>query len=122
MTLELDPNRSLYQIRAYRPGEIWVNEQCYTHSLLISPKQLIHPWRPLTISELTYQDLQQAVALSPDLILLGTGESLVFPDLMIYGDLVNQKIGIEIMSTAAAARTFAALTAESRNVVAALFP
>ncbi|HSW71474.1 MAG TPA: MTH938/NDUFAF3 family protein, partial [Gammaproteobacteria bacterium] len=43
-----------------------------------------------------------------------------FIPLEIYGELLNQGIGVEIMDTAAACRTYNALTAESRKVVAAL--
>jgi uncharacterized protein len=38
----------------------------------------------------------------------------------IYGNLLNHGIGVEVMDTSAACRTFNALSAEGRNVVAAL--
>jgi len=48
------------------------------------------------------------------------GITLQFPALETYGDLINHGIGIEIMDTAAACRTYNALTAENRQVAAAL--
>jgi len=58
--------------------------------------------------------------LKPDVLLIGTGATHVFLSLDIYGDLINQGIGVEVMSTSAACRTFNALSAEGRHVVAAL--
>ena len=56
----------------------------------------------------------------PEILLIGTGDQLTFPLLEIYGDLINAGIGVEIMDTHAACRTYNALTSENRNVAAAL--
>jgi uncharacterized protein len=64
--------------------------------------------------------MQCLLALQPDILLLGTGETLVFPDISLYGELINAGIGVEIMNSHAGARTFNALTSENRHVVAAL--
>jgi uncharacterized protein len=119
-TLDLEQNHAPFQIRAYQPGHIQVNDRIFTHSLLITPNQLIDCWGPQTIAELTPAALQEAAMLNPHILLIGTGatQHLLAPEL--YGDLINQGIGIEIMSTSAACRTFNALIAEDRSVVAAL--
>lgn len=120
MPLDLDHNSSTYQIRAYQSGHVLINDTHYYQSLLISKNQLIYPWRPQHIEELQSEDLQRVLELTPEIILLGTGKQLIFPAIQIYGFLFNEKIGIEIMDTAAACRTFAALTSENRHVAAAL--
>lgn len=120
MTLALDENNAHYQIRAYKPGMIKVNDQTLTHSIIISANTLIENWAPQHISELTAQHLIEASALQPAILLIGTGETLEFPPLEVYGELINQGIGVEIMDTRAACRTYIALSAEDRNVVAAL--
>ena len=86
----------------------------------MSPERLIDNWRPQHISELTREDLSIVSELKPAILLIGTGSTLEFPDLKIYGDLINEGIGIEIMDTSAACRTYDALAAENRNVAAAL--
>jgi uncharacterized protein len=118
--LNLDNNHSAYQIRAYKPGTIQVNDQVYTRSIIVSAHELMDNWPPQTITELKQEHLNIILTLSPALLLIGTGESLVFPEIEIYGELINHDIGIEVMDTAAACRTFNALTSEDRNVVAAL--
>lgn len=119
-SLDLDSNQARYQIRAYKPGSLQINEQIYTVSLIISPEQLITNWAPQSILELTSPDLAPILALKPDILLIGTGEKLIFPAISVYGDLINHGIGVEIMDTSAACRTYNALTAENRNVIAAL--
>lgn len=120
MTLTLDENKANYQIRAYKPGFIQVNEQTLTHSIIISSDKLIDNWEPQHISELRPEHLNAIAAMRPAILLIGTGEKLEFPPIETYGNLINQGVGVEIMDTRAACRTFAALSAEGRNVVAAL--
>ncbi|HSW93967.1 MAG TPA: Mth938-like domain-containing protein [Gammaproteobacteria bacterium] len=120
MELDLDSNQAKYQIRAYQPGTLLVNDTTYSRSIVISPDTLIDDWKPQHISELTSDDLAVISELSPAILLIGTGSTLAFPKLDIYGDLINEGIGVEVMDTGAACRTFNALTAENRNVAAAL--
>lgn len=120
MPLILDDNQAAYQIRAYKPGFIKVNDLTYTQSLIVSPTQIITDWNPQAMAELSKEDLQKIIPLQPTLLLIGTGETLSFPPVELYGDLINQGIGVEIMDTSAACRTYNVLTAENRNVVAAL--
>jgi uncharacterized protein len=120
MSLTLDDNHASYQIRAYKPGFIQINQETYTHSLIVSANNLIDNWAPQTLAELTIEHLRTAAELEPAILLIGTGETLQFPDLEIYGELINAGIGVEVMDTSAACRTYNILTAENRNVVAAL--
>ncbi len=118
--LSLDENQAQYQIKAYKPGNIKINDTTYSESLIVSPEILIDNWPPQHISMLTRKDLEIIIKLSPAILLIGTGSTLEFPDLEVYGDLINEGIGVEVMDTSAACRTYTALTAENRNVVAAL--
>lgn len=120
MSLNLDSNRATYQIRGYQPGQIQVNDSILTHSIIVSAEKLIPDWAPQSIEELKAIHFAQIAELKPAILLLGTGTDLVFPPLELYGELINQGIGVEIMNTSAAARTYNALTAEERDVVAAL--
>jgi len=119
-TLDLDPNQSSYQIRAFKPGMIQVNDKIITSSIIITPDELIENWQPQTLQELTVQSLEPVIALKPDILLIGTGSKLIFPPLETYGHLINLGIGVEVMDTSAACRTFNALSAENRRVAAAL--
>ena len=119
-TLDLDSNSATYQIRAFQPGAIQVNDKILNKSILITPHTLDENWPPQSIDELTAQALSLVIPLKPNVLLIGTGSELIFLDISLYGELINHGIGVEIMDTRAACRTFNALAAEDRHVVAAL--
>lgn len=119
-SFSLDDNQAQYQIRAVSPGQIQVNDRVLRKSLIIAAHHLIENWSPTQAAEITAETLTQAAALKPTVLLIGTGSAQHFLPLDVYGELLNQGIGVEVMDTAAACRTYNALTAENRNVVAAL--
>jgi uncharacterized protein len=120
MSLLLDENQANYQIRAYKPGFIQINDETFTNSVIVSPNNLITNWPPQTLLSLTAEHLNIILTLKPTLLLLGTGATLAFPAVELYGTLINHGISVEIMDTHAASRTYNVLTAENRNVAAAL--
>ncbi len=120
MVITEDKNEGQYQIRAYEPGQITVNDQVYRHSLIISANTLITDWPPQSLPELTDQYFSEIIALKPELVILGTGLQFTMPKASLFAPLYQHKIGIESMGTRAACRTFIALSSEGRNVVGAL--
>lgn len=120
MSLTLDDNQASYQIRSYQPGVIQVNDKRLTNSIIITAQSLIENWPPNTVSDLTREHFADIISLRPAVLLIGTGSTLQFPSTELYGDLINAGIGVEVMDTSAACRTYNALTAENRNVAAAL--
>lgn len=119
-SLNIDENKSTYQIRAYQPGMIQVNEQKLAASLILTPNKLIADWSPQSMGELDMASLAPIIELHPTILLIGTGAQQEFLSIELYGELINQGIGVEVMTTSAACRTFNALSAEDRNVAAAL--
>lgn len=120
MQLNLDTTNAIYQIRAYEPGRIQVNEHWLTHSIIISPLQLITDWPPQQLSELQPEHFAPIIALKPKIVLLGSGLKICFPPAELLASLYAQQIGVEIMDTAAACRTYTLLAGEGRAVVAGL--
>jgi uncharacterized protein len=107
-------------IRACEPGMVRIGEQQFRHSLIVSPDRVLADWRPRHAGELLRDDFDPVLALEPDILLLGTGDSLRFPSPALTADLLLRGIGVEVMDTAAACRTFNVLLSEQRHVVAAL--
>jgi uncharacterized protein len=106
-------------IRAYRDGEILVNDRIFSRSVVITP-DIIQDWAPGSVDELTQQHFMQLGEFKPGIIILGTGSQLRFPPPHLYVALQAQGIGVEIMATDAACRTFNVLLAEDRRVLVAL--
>jgi uncharacterized protein len=109
-----------YHITAYERGVIMVSGSPKTSSFIISLEQLIEEWAPSHIDQLRTQHIEQLLELEPELVLIGTGESLKFPAMEHYASLIQRNIGVEIMDSAAACRTYNILLSEGRKVVAGI--
>jgi uncharacterized protein len=71
----------------------------------------------------TVADLEPALALKPEVLVLGTGGAQAFPPPDTTAACLARGVGLEAMTNDAAARTYAVLAAEDRKVVAAfIFP
>jgi uncharacterized protein len=72
------------------------------------------------MEELDEAALEAVLRLRPGIVLLGTGSEQRFPPSSLLAPMLTQGIGIEIMTTAAACRTYNILVAEDRPVAAGL--
>jgi uncharacterized protein len=107
-------------IHAYEPGRVRIGERWLSGNLIVAPERLIEDWGARAPAEVTVADLEPALAMQPEILLLGTGETLVWPEADLMSALAARGIGLEIMSTPAACRTFNVLVHERRRVAAAL--
>jgi uncharacterized protein len=107
-------------IRAYVPGAITVNEQMIRTSVVVTPGQIITDWLPERFEELDATHLVRLEELGPEILVIGTGETLRFPEPQFMAGFLTQGIGVEVMDTNAACRTYNILLSEDRHVVAAL--
>lgn len=119
MNVSLELPDTQYFIRSYRPGEITTNQGVHHSSLLISNQHLVE-WAPQNLAELQTAHFTEVLALKPQLIIVGVGAVHRFPETALLAPLYQAKIGVEIMSTEAACRTYNILASEGRKVLAAL--
>lgn len=108
-------------ISAWEPDGVRVGKEWYRDHLILSSQHILSDWTVTTPDILQANDLSAAIELDPEIILLGTGNHLPLPNIDLMAELAGQGIGLEIMDTPAACRTYNVLIHESRNVVAALF-
>jgi uncharacterized protein len=108
-------------ISAWEPDAVRVGKEWYRSHLILSSQRILSDWTVTAPDRLQANDLSAAIELDPEIILLGTGNHLALPDIDLMAELADQGIGLEIMDTPAACRTYNVLIHESRNVVAALF-
>lgn len=120
MKLHEDPRTSLNTVTAYGPGFIEINAVRFSGSLVFSPEHRAAAWRPRDFEALAESDFEALLALKPEIVLLGTGSRQRFPRPALYAALTRARVGVEVMDTAAACRTYNILTAEGRRVVAAV--
>ena len=107
-------------IRAYAAGQVTVNDESIVTSVIITPDRIIRDWLPHSFDELEPRHMTRLNELQPEIIILGTGIRLRFPGAEYTTGLLLQGIGVEIMDTTAACRTYNILLSEGRRVVAAL--
>ena len=120
MKFHLDAPGGLNLVRGYGPGQLRVGERMHTSSVILTATVIIEGWRPASVQDLTAADLEPVLGLAPEVVLLGTGAHQQFPDSAILRILYEQRIGVEIMDTSAACRTYNVLVSEGRPVAAAL--
>ena len=109
-----------YHITAYERGMIMVSGNPKTSSFIISLDRLIEDWEPEHVDQLRSRHVQPLLDLEPELVLIGTGENLRFPAIEHYASLIQLNIGVELMDSAAACRTYNVLLNEGRKVVAGI--
>lgn len=120
MRLDLDSgNSKAFEIRSYDAHKLQVNEDIYESSIIITPITLI-PWNVKQIKDFTQQDVNLILELNPEVIIIGTGATVINLEAQWASQFLSKKIGTEVMTTAAACRTYNVLLSENRHVVAAL--
>ncbi|AFL75681.1 hypothetical protein Thivi_3839 [Thiocystis violascens DSM 198] len=112
-------NTDGHLIDAYDADGIVIGGRRYRRGLIVTPERIVDPWGPSQPTGLTVEHLDELLAFAPQIIVLGTGRTLVFPDPSLYFSLMEQRIGLEVMDTGAACRTYNILMSEGRRVAAA---
>ena len=120
MKFSEDKPDNVYFIQKYDTGRIIILDRGFDKSLIIHPQGVIEDWPASSIESLELAHFEPIVELSPEVVLLGTGERLNFPRVEVYSSLINLGVGVEVMDTGAACRTYNILIGEGRNVVAGL--
>lgn len=120
MKFALQGPTSANLVQACSKTEIRVGERLIRASVILTPTDMVLDWPPRSIRELLPEHLQRALDFAPEVILLGTGSRQDFPDTHVLAPVHRAGIGIEVMDTRAACRTFNVLVQEGRKVAAAL--
>jgi len=121
MKIELDTiSRDQYRIESYSNDTVVINGTGYSSSLIISPKKLVTGWQVSAFTDLAAQHIDTITELEPEIIILGTGKKVRFPDPQIIAGIFSRDIGFEVMDTGAACRCYNLLVSEDRRVAAGL--
>ena len=120
MKFERDDSQGRNTFTGYGEGHVVVNGTRHSSSLVVSGDRIVTDWPAASVEALTADHLAAIVGLAPEIVLLGTGAKFTFPDASLLAPLYKAGIGVEVMDTPAACRTYNILLGEGRNVVAAL--
>lgn len=146
MKLHTDTNSALNTVTGYGNGFVEINKVRFDHAIAFGPMGEIVRWSASTPLDISTDLLLTAARLSlapldpmafleaedggvpqvigdkPEVLLIGTGTKQMMLPHHIVAPLLKIGVGVESMSTQAAARTFNILMAEGRQVIAALIP
>jgi uncharacterized protein len=120
LKLHLDRPGSLNAITGYGEGYVMVNAVRHSRSLVVTPEQLLADWPVAELAALAPDHVAVLLGLGAEIVLLGTGARLAFPHPALLAPLAEARIGVEVMDSRAACRTYNILMAEGRKVAAAI--
>lgn len=120
--MKLQPDRAdgVNVITTFDAGRVGVNGKLHERSIIVPWQGAILDWDCARFTDLGAAHFERLLELSPELVIFGSGARLRFAAAPLWRALIERRIGIETMDTAAACRTYNVLAAEGRSVVAAL--
>ncbi len=107
-------------ITGFGAGWIRVGADEYRENIVLLPDAIVKGWAPAGFDALAEADFARLLGCKPEIVLLGTGDVQRFPHPRLLAKLGEAHVGVEVMDTGAACRTFNILVAEGRRVAAAL--
>jgi len=120
MKFSEDRDDEVHVIAGYGPGFVRIRGVDYHASLLLAADHVEADWPCRSVEMLEPALLDRIAGLDPELVLIGSGERQQFPGREALEYFRSHGIGVEIMDTPAACRTYNLLVLEGRRVVAAL--
>jgi len=120
MKFQPDTPEGVNVITRHEPGRVWIGGTAFDHSVLLPWSGAVVPWQATAFGELGAPHFERLLGLQPEVVIFGSGVRLRFPPPAWLRGLIERRIGVETMDTAAACRTYNVLVSERRAVVAAL--
>ncbi len=119
--MKLQPDRfDVQSISGYGPGWVGVDGEKITHSVIISSGGERIAWAGERFEDLQARDFDVLARVQAEVVIFGSGSRLRFPRAAWLQPLIDRRIGVETMDTAAACRTYNILAQEGRSVAVAL--
>lgn len=119
-------NNSGHLIEAYGAEGIRVGGRSFRRGLIVTPSRVEEGWGPARAADLEIAHLDALIGADPSgelqVVILGTGATQVFLHPELHAAVLGRGIGLEVMDTGAACRTYNILVSEGRRVVAGLLP
>jgi len=146
LKLHTTNNSAMNTVTGYGGGFVEINKSRFEHAVFFGPLGDIQKWPALSPTDISHDLLMLAAGLSygqadpmafldadedaavpivgqrPEMLLIGTGSKQMLLGQEVIGQMLRIGVGVECMSTPAAARTYNILMEEGRQVVAALIP
>lgn len=120
MNFSQDTDESRTAIHSYTNEFFVINQSKYNCHCQLHSSGLAIKWSPKNIKQLCFDDFKALIECQPEVIIFGSGDALKFPNNELRREFNNLNIGLEVMDSGAACRTYNVLLSEGRNVAAAI--
>jgi uncharacterized protein len=120
----LVPQQDRQILQAYGKGGFRVSDTVWPGAIIVFPTRTVN-WAVGGLSGLTLEAFAPVSEVSDppvELLLIGTGSRMVLLPSKLRADLRAIGLGVDVMDTGAACRTYNVLIGEERRVAAALLP
>jgi uncharacterized protein len=141
-----DTNAALNTVTGYGDGFVEINKIIFAHAIAFGPEGPVSKWPaehpdeistalllqaagltlkpidPMAFLDAEQPPVPEVVGTKPEVLLVGMGARQRMLDHKVIAPLLRAGVGVESMTTEAAARTYNILMAEGRQVIAALLP
>lgn len=119
--MKLQPDQSDVQsINGHGPGWISVDGEKITTSVIVASSGARLAWPAASFEELEARHFAQLAEVDAEIVIFGSGSRIRFPRPAWLAPLIEKRVGVETMDTAAACRTYNILAQEGRKVAVAL--
>ena len=118
LSIESAEGRNLFT--GYGEGFVEVNGTPHRANVVVSADGVDPGWSEGPLESLTEAHMARLADARPEIVLLGSGAAFRFPPPAVLAPLYRAGIGVEVMDTRAACRTYNIRLGEGRRVVAAL--
>jgi len=108
-------------IRQVERGRIRIGQATYESTLGLTVDQVVTDVEAVPVGELRIGHLEVLLRSNPEVVIVGTGWQPAFADRELLFALARRGIGLEVMDTPAACRTFNILIGEGRRPAALMF-
>jgi uncharacterized protein len=120
MKFQPDTPTGVNVVTRHERGRVWVGSTPYTRSVLVPWSGPVLAWEAAAFEALAAAHFEHLLALRPEVVIFGSGTRLRFAAPALLRALIDRRVGVETMDTAAACRTYNVLAGEGRAVLAAL--
>lgn len=120
MQLTLEGGERANRIQALGEEGVRINGTLYARSVVVTAAEIRADWPVDDVAGIEDRHWEALLAAAPEIVLLGTGAVIAFPEPRQLAPLTRAGIGVEVMDSAAACRTFNVLLNEGRAVALAL--
>jgi uncharacterized protein len=119
--MKLQPDKfDVQAITGYGPGWVGVNGERVEHSVIVASSGERLDWHAGRYEDLGPEHFAKIAELDIEVAIFGSGPRIRFPRPAWLAPLIDKRVGLETMDTAAACRTYNILAQEGRRVAVAL--